>query len=74
MYLIDNIFQDRYNQFLRVVQEWCHLRMLQCSGRGHDSGGAEVTSEGECAVLCPACPQPGKNLPTGWMEVPLEKQ
>ncbi|KAG1857808.1 hypothetical protein F4604DRAFT_1685104 [Suillus subluteus] len=24
------------------------------------------TSQGECAVLCPACPQPGKNLPDGW--------
>jgi hypothetical protein len=24
------------------------------------------TSEGECMVLCPACPQPGKNLPIGW--------
>ncbi|KAF8136194.1 hypothetical protein EV363DRAFT_1293923 [Boletus edulis] len=48
--------------------------MLQRSGRGHDSGGINATGEGECAALCPACPQPGKNLLAGWIEVPPEKQ
>ena len=30
----------------------------------------DATKEGECAVLCPACPQPGKNLPDGWKDAP----
>ncbi|KAG0694345.1 hypothetical protein DFH29DRAFT_880765 [Suillus ampliporus] len=35
---------------------------------------ASGTKEGECAVLCPACPQPGKNLPPDWKEAPKAKQ
>ncbi|KAG1722852.1 hypothetical protein EDB19DRAFT_1898151 [Suillus lakei] len=30
------------------------------------------TKSGECAVLCPACPQPGRNLPDNWEEAPKE--
>ncbi|KAI6041640.1 hypothetical protein EDC04DRAFT_2867093 [Pisolithus marmoratus] len=51
----------RYEQFLRLVQQWRHIKMLKRSGRGHDPAGISNTKEGECAVLCPACPQPGKN-------------
>jgi len=53
--------QARYEQFLRLVRQWRHLKMLKHSGRGHDPAGILNTKEGECAVLCPACPQPGKN-------------
>ncbi|KAI5999770.1 hypothetical protein F5J12DRAFT_906675 [Pisolithus orientalis] len=52
----------RYEQFLRMVHQWHHLKMLKHSGRGHDPAGVLNTKEGECAVLCPACPQPGKNM------------
>jgi hypothetical protein len=44
--------------------------MLKRSGRGHDPNGVEATVAGECAVLCPACPHPGKNLPEGWADAP----
>jgi hypothetical protein len=44
---------------------WAHLKTLKRSGRGHDPAG---TKEGECAVLCPACPQPGMNLPDNWRD------
>lgn len=40
--------------------------MLKRSGRGHDPLGIESTVDGECAVECPACPHPGKNLPVDW--------
>ncbi|KAF9492528.1 hypothetical protein BDN71DRAFT_1483780 [Pleurotus eryngii] len=46
--------------------EWRHIRLLKRSGHGHESSGVAGTQEGECAVLCPACPHPGKNLPTDW--------
>ncbi|OBZ77742.1 hypothetical protein A0H81_02190 [Grifola frondosa] len=34
---------------------------------------ALLPREGECAVLCPACPQPGKNLPEDWATAPPEQ-
>jgi hypothetical protein len=49
-----------------MMRAWRHLRMLKRSGRGHDPAGVSATKEGECAILCPACPQPGINLPSGW--------
>ncbi|KAG2745146.1 hypothetical protein P692DRAFT_20742764, partial [Suillus brevipes Sb2] len=66
--------KDRYEAFLRMVREWRHLKMLKRAGRGHDSTGVEGTREGECAVVCPACPQPGKNLPDDWQEAPDDKR
>ena len=54
--------------------EWRHLKMLKRSGQGHDPSGVDGTKEGECCVLCPACPQPGKNLPEGWDKVPKDKE
>ncbi|KAG1785033.1 uncharacterized protein HD556DRAFT_1435285 [Suillus plorans] len=39
-------------------------------GRGHDPGGIAETKAGELAVLCLACPHPGKNLPSGWEHSP----
>ncbi|KAG1725918.1 hypothetical protein EDB19DRAFT_1897703 [Suillus lakei] len=64
---------DRYESFMCMVREWRHLVMLKRSGRGHDPGGVAGTSEGQCAVLCPACPQPGKNLPDNWQDAPKAK-
>jgi hypothetical protein len=46
--------------------------MLKRAGRGYDPAGVENTESGECAVLCPACPQPGRNLPDNWEEAPKE--
>ncbi|KAJ7817192.1 hypothetical protein B0H14DRAFT_3474825 [Mycena olivaceomarginata] len=51
-------------------------QMLKQAGRGHAADGIEGTKVGECALLCPACPQPGKNLPTdgSWKLVPRERR
>ncbi|KIJ10070.1 hypothetical protein PAXINDRAFT_16915 [Paxillus involutus ATCC 200175] len=59
--------KDRYEAFLRMSRQYRHLLALKRSGRGHDPGGVLATREGELAVLCPACPQVGKNLPSDWM-------
>ncbi|KAL6303051.1 hypothetical protein BKA93DRAFT_818202 [Sparassis latifolia] len=66
--------KDRYPAFMRMMCEWRHLKMLKCSGRGHDPGGVAATLPGSCAVLCPACPHPGKNLPVDWADVPKDKR
>jgi hypothetical protein len=55
-----------------MVREWRNIKMLKRAGRGHDPGGVDATQEGECAILCPACPQPGKNLPDDWKSFPKE--
>jgi hypothetical protein len=49
-----------------MVREWCHIKMTKRAGRGHDTSGIVGTSQGELAIRCRACPQPGVNLPMGW--------
>ncbi|KAJ7030787.1 hypothetical protein C8F04DRAFT_1186443 [Mycena alexandri] len=61
-------------RFLRMTREWRHIEMLKRAGRGHDPTGVETTQPGECALLCPACPQPGKNLPPGWEDAPKARR
>ncbi|KAG1787612.1 uncharacterized protein HD556DRAFT_1434387 [Suillus plorans] len=65
--------KTRYESFMRMIREWRHLTMLKRSGRGHDPKGVDATGEGECAVLCPACLHPGKNLPDNWENAPRAK-
>ncbi|KAF8149064.1 hypothetical protein B0H34DRAFT_734685 [Crassisporium funariophilum] len=68
------LVKDRYRTLLRVVREYRHIKMLKQAGRGHDREGAEGTKCGQCAVLCPACPQPGINLPPDWQDAPPERR
>ncbi|KAJ7300391.1 hypothetical protein DFH08DRAFT_725373, partial [Mycena albidolilacea] len=68
----ESAFKTRYNEFRRMTRQWRHLQMLKRAGRGHAAEGITGTKAGECALLCPACPQPGKNLPCdgSWRHVP----
>ncbi|CAK5267149.1 unnamed protein product [Mycena citricolor] len=65
--------KDRYEEFARIAKQWRHLQMMKRSARGHDPTGIGGTQDGECALLCPACPHPGKNLPDGWEKADGEK-
>ncbi|KAJ6474079.1 hypothetical protein DFH09DRAFT_1343353 [Mycena vulgaris] len=52
---------------MRMMQEWRHLVMLKRVGWGNDTERTVAeTRPGELAVSCPACPQPGVNLPEDW--------
>lgn len=53
-----------------MVREWRHVKVLKRTGRGHEPGGADATTAGELALQCPACPQPGVNLPDDWKDAP----
>jgi hypothetical protein len=44
--------------------------LLKRSGRGHEPEGVEGTKPGQCAVECPACPHPGRNVPSDWNTKP----
>ncbi|KAL1942371.1 hypothetical protein VTO73DRAFT_6435 [Trametes versicolor] len=64
--LTDNSGEDvygRYKELSHVVRLWRHLVSLKCFGRAHDPDGLGKTKEGSLTFECPACPQPGKNLP-----------
>jgi hypothetical protein len=65
-YMLTNKPQYRYRQFLYGIRIWRHLKALKRAGRGHDPAGVAATVAGQCAVECPACPHPGKNLPSNW--------
>ncbi|RDX43071.1 hypothetical protein OH76DRAFT_1458528 [Lentinus brumalis] len=60
--------KDRYPAFLAMAREWRHLKMMKRAGRGNAPEGIAGTQAGACAVECPACPQPGKNMPTDPVE------
>jgi CxC2 like cysteine cluster associated with KDZ transposases len=63
---INLLYQDRYEQFLTAVHIWRHMKLVERAGRGHDPKGVAATSPGQCAVECPACPHPDRNLPKDW--------
>jgi hypothetical protein len=53
---------------------WRHLKLLKRAGRGHDPAGIDATKPGQCAVECPACPHPNRNLPEGWESATPEQR
>ncbi|KAG2114218.1 uncharacterized protein F5147DRAFT_743967 [Suillus discolor] len=55
-----HIPKDRYEALLHMMREWRFIKQMKCAGQG------------ACAVLCPACPHAGKNLPDGWENAPSE--
>ncbi|KAJ7161709.1 hypothetical protein C8R46DRAFT_1284049 [Mycena filopes] len=67
--------RDRYEEFLRMTRQWQNLHLLKRAARAHDPAPdcIDATKPGECALLCPACPHPGKNLSPDWEKVPFEK-
>ncbi|KAJ7817081.1 hypothetical protein B0H13DRAFT_2242339 [Mycena leptocephala] len=64
----------RYQEFINMTRQWRNIQMLKRAGRGHETDGIATTKEGACALECPACPHPGKNLPPEWKDVPPEKK
>ncbi|KAJ7827779.1 hypothetical protein B0H14DRAFT_2595094 [Mycena olivaceomarginata] len=58
--------QNRRRAFIHIVHQHRMMLMMKRAGRGHAPGGIEGTAQGELALACRACPQPGKNLPVGW--------
>ncbi|KAH9013590.1 hypothetical protein EDB85DRAFT_1899632 [Lactarius pseudohatsudake] len=63
--MFPNKVQNRYKQLLRASRQWQDLKCRMESGLGHQPEG-ESPLDGAMAIFCPACPQPGINLPTDW--------
>ncbi|KAN0141876.1 hypothetical protein V8E53_000338 [Lactarius tabidus] len=51
--------------FPDYVQQWQDLKNCMKSGLGHEAE-ENIPKDGCMAIFCPACPQPGVNLPTNW--------
>ncbi|KAJ7717054.1 hypothetical protein B0H16DRAFT_1316196 [Mycena metata] len=52
--------------FRLIVCQYRMTQMMKCCGRSHAPSGVLSTAQGELALQCRACPQPGRNLPDGW--------
>ncbi|KAF6759469.1 hypothetical protein DFP72DRAFT_1063837 [Ephemerocybe angulata] len=70
----DLMLKEQHKEFMRMVHEWRFLRGMKRMGRGHEAGGVAGTKEGEGALLCPACPQLGINMPPKWKSIPRAKR
>ncbi|KAI0054927.1 hypothetical protein BV25DRAFT_1922257 [Artomyces pyxidatus] len=66
--------KNHYKDFIRAMRCFRSLRMAKRAGRAHDPLGINATESGELVVECPACPQPGRNLPDGWEDAPSDEQ
>ncbi|KAM6503384.1 hypothetical protein JOM56_000327 [Amanita muscaria] len=62
-----NLLPDRYRELMRVSRVWRDLSNRKRAGFGHDT--QREPGPGELAIFCPACPQPGINLPERWSEI-----
>ncbi|KAL0575107.1 hypothetical protein V5O48_006857 [Marasmius crinis-equi] len=60
---------DREAQWMDVLRQYRHIKMMQRCGRGHDPEGISKTALGSATVVCRACPFPTRNLPDGWQDV-----
>lgn len=61
---------DLYNEFRRMSRLWRWMKKLKWAGFGHNQKGAKNVGPAELANYCPACPQPGVNLPKNWKADP----
>ena len=68
--LTSNVFtdtvSDRYRELMRALRQWRDLSSRRRAGHPLDPS-VELKS-GDLALFCPACPQPGVNLPGNWNE------
>ncbi|KAK7028192.1 hypothetical protein VNI00_014882 [Paramarasmius palmivorus] len=68
-------FKNRYRSFRRAARQYRHLKMLKRGGKGNDANiDVSKTQAGELALLCPACPQVGINLPENWENTSTDKK
>ena len=59
---------DLYKEFRRMSRLWRWMKKLKWAGY---AGGRKSVSEvktGELGNFCPACPQPGINIPDNWKD------
>ena len=58
--------KDCLTQWMLMVHEWQHIKMVKCAGYGHDPMGIDGTPEGSLSIPCHPCPHADINLPMQW--------
>ena len=53
---------------MRISRQWHDLHARKRFRYGHEV--EKIPGNGDLALFCPACPQPGINLPQNWAEDP----
>ena len=71
--LSSNIFPhmaiDRYRELLRVLRQWRDLQSrLRAGDLFAEKNPPKDQQKGRLGIFCPACPQPGVNLPANWKD------
>jgi hypothetical protein len=51
---------------MHISRQWRDMQVCKQFGFGHDT--YKTPGDGDLADFCPACPQPGINLPEDWYE------
>lgn len=68
--LTSNVFpstvSDRYRELMRALRQWRDLSSRRRAGVPLDP--SLILKPGDLALFCPACPQPGINLPDNWAD------
>jgi hypothetical protein len=59
---------DLYREFRRMSRLWHWMKRLKWVGRGIDDKSVREVKPGELGIYCPACPQPGINIPDDWKD------
>ena len=60
-----HMITDRYRELLRVLRQWRDIQSRQRAGEVYSTEGVSL-ADGDLALFCAACPQPGVNLPENW--------
>ncbi|KAJ7720209.1 hypothetical protein DFH07DRAFT_972678 [Mycena maculata] len=60
---------DWRKPFMHIMRQWREVKRMKQGKRGHAAGGVAATEQGELALICRACPQPGWNLPPDWENI-----
>jgi KDZ transposase family protein len=61
---------DLYREFRRMSRIWRWMKRLKWAGYGNRASRSTDVAAGELTLFCPACPQPGINIPDNWKEDP----
>jgi hypothetical protein len=61
---VDNL----YREFRRMSRIWRWMKKLKWAGFAGDTKSVKDVKPGELGIYCPACPQPGVNIPDNWKE------
>jgi hypothetical protein len=57
-----------YREFRRMSRIWRWMKKLKWAGYAGSSKKVAEVGAGELGIFCPACPQPGINLPDNWRD------